>query len=228
MQFTLGDKREVHLLDQSVLPVTRKERRGDWKSSIGPRMKYGHASHNSICPYTNERCNIFNLSSPPLCTCPSSNFASVLRFACPYFILGLMLLFPFEYQTCLVSLFATQWFSVENFFRLEWEASSPAGLRGRSKAVPMMEVPRPRCQHPTSTRCLEVMDMDRAEVSGTKSFCLFVAQLQLLVYLFRNFLLFFFLYLSLLSFLPLFFLFSFILTFLSFKTLQHPHQGIKL
>ena len=52
MQFTFGDKGEVHLLDESVLPVTEKERRGEGKSSIGPRMKYGHASHNSICPFT--------------------------------------------------------------------------------------------------------------------------------------------------------------------------------
>ena len=55
MQFTLGDKGEVHLLDRSVLPVTVKERNGEGKSSIGSRMKYGHANHNSICPYTNER-----------------------------------------------------------------------------------------------------------------------------------------------------------------------------
>ena len=43
MQFTFGDKREAHLLDESVLPVTGKERRGKGKSSIGPRMKYGYA-----------------------------------------------------------------------------------------------------------------------------------------------------------------------------------------
>ena len=42
MQFTFGDKGEVHLLDESVLPVTEKERKGEGKSSIGPRMKYGH------------------------------------------------------------------------------------------------------------------------------------------------------------------------------------------
>ena len=54
MQFTLGDKREVHLLNESVLPVTRKERRGEGKSSISPRIKYGHATHYSICPYTNN------------------------------------------------------------------------------------------------------------------------------------------------------------------------------
>ena len=40
MQFTSGDKREAHLLDKSVLPVTEKERRGKGKSSIDPRIKY--------------------------------------------------------------------------------------------------------------------------------------------------------------------------------------------
>ena len=39
MQFTFGDKREVYLLDESALPVTGKERRGEGESSIGPRMK---------------------------------------------------------------------------------------------------------------------------------------------------------------------------------------------
>ena len=61
MQFTFGDKREVHLLDESVLPVTEKERRGEGKSSIGPRMKYGHANHKSNCPYTNGRCSVSTL-----------------------------------------------------------------------------------------------------------------------------------------------------------------------
>ena len=42
MQFTFGDKGEVHRLDESVLTVTEKRRR-EGKSSIGPRMKYGHA-----------------------------------------------------------------------------------------------------------------------------------------------------------------------------------------
>ena len=67
MQFTFGDKREVHLLDESVLPVTEKERRGEGKSSIGPRMKYGHANHKSNCLYTNGRCSISNLSNVKLC-----------------------------------------------------------------------------------------------------------------------------------------------------------------
>ena len=31
------------------LPVTGKERRRKGKISIGPRMKYGHANHNSLC-----------------------------------------------------------------------------------------------------------------------------------------------------------------------------------
>ena len=44
MQFTFGDKGEVHLLEESIiLPVTKKERRGEGKISIGPRIKYGHA-----------------------------------------------------------------------------------------------------------------------------------------------------------------------------------------
>ena len=58
MQFTLGDKGEVHLLGESVLAVTEKERKGEGKSSIGPGMKYGHANHNSFCPYTNGRCRV--------------------------------------------------------------------------------------------------------------------------------------------------------------------------
>ena len=48
MQFTFGDKREVHQLDGSALPVTEKERKGDGKSSIGPRIKYGHANHERL------------------------------------------------------------------------------------------------------------------------------------------------------------------------------------
>ena len=40
MQFILGDKREVHLLEESALPVTEKARRGEGKRNIGPRMKY--------------------------------------------------------------------------------------------------------------------------------------------------------------------------------------------
>ena len=47
MQFIFGDKREVHLLDGSVLPVTEKERRKEGKCSIGPKMKYGHRNHES-------------------------------------------------------------------------------------------------------------------------------------------------------------------------------------
>ena len=37
----------------------QKERRGQEKRSIGPRMKYGHTKHKSNCPYTNGRCSIF-------------------------------------------------------------------------------------------------------------------------------------------------------------------------
>ena len=44
MQFTYGDKGEVYLLDESVLPVTEKERRREGKRS--PRIKYGHANLN--------------------------------------------------------------------------------------------------------------------------------------------------------------------------------------
>ena len=58
MQFTFGDKREVYLLDESVPPVTKKERRWEGKRSIGPRMKYGHANLKSFCPHTNGRCSI--------------------------------------------------------------------------------------------------------------------------------------------------------------------------
>ena len=44
MQFTFGDKGEVYLLDESVLPVTKKERRQEGKRSFGPRMKFGQAN----------------------------------------------------------------------------------------------------------------------------------------------------------------------------------------
>ena len=44
MQLILGDKREIYLLDESVLPVTEKERRREGKSIIGPRMKYVNLS----------------------------------------------------------------------------------------------------------------------------------------------------------------------------------------
>ena len=40
MQFTLGDEREVYLLDESALPVTEKESMREGKRSIGPRMKF--------------------------------------------------------------------------------------------------------------------------------------------------------------------------------------------
>ena len=38
----------VHFLDKSALPVTEKERKGEGKSSIGPRIKYGHANHERL------------------------------------------------------------------------------------------------------------------------------------------------------------------------------------
>ena len=41
MQFTVGDEREVHLWDESVLPVTEKERKGEGKNSIAPRINTG-------------------------------------------------------------------------------------------------------------------------------------------------------------------------------------------
>ena len=60
MQFNFGDKREAHLLDESVLPVTEKERRGEGKSSIGTRMKWAsllmicvsifHPTADATCP----------------------------------------------------------------------------------------------------------------------------------------------------------------------------------
>ena len=43
MQFTFGGKREVYLMGESALSVTKKERRREGKRSIGPRMKYVHA-----------------------------------------------------------------------------------------------------------------------------------------------------------------------------------------
>ena len=58
MQFTLGDKGEVYLLDESVLLVTEKEKRGEGKNNNEPMMKYVHSRHNSVCPYTKERCSM--------------------------------------------------------------------------------------------------------------------------------------------------------------------------
>ena len=48
MRFTFGDKGEVYLLDESVLPVNEKEKRQEGKRSIGPRIKYGHANLKSV------------------------------------------------------------------------------------------------------------------------------------------------------------------------------------
>ena len=54
-------------MDESVLPVTEKERRGEGKSSIDPRMKYGHANRSyfmngsgvalfdMICKFSNDK-----------------------------------------------------------------------------------------------------------------------------------------------------------------------------
>ena len=61
MQLTCGYKRDIYLVDESVPPVTEKERRGEGKSSIGPKMKYGHANHKLNCPYTNGGCSVSNL-----------------------------------------------------------------------------------------------------------------------------------------------------------------------
>ena len=51
MQFTFGDKREVYLLDESALPLNKKESMREGKR----RMKYGHASLSSFNPNTNEQ-----------------------------------------------------------------------------------------------------------------------------------------------------------------------------
>ena len=60
MQFTLGDKREVYLLDESVLTVTEKESMREGKRSIGPRMKYGQANLSSFCTHTNKWVCVFH------------------------------------------------------------------------------------------------------------------------------------------------------------------------
>ena len=61
MQFTFGDEIEVHLLDDSALPVTEKESMREGKRSIGPRIKYGHANLSSVCAHTNKRVCVYNL-----------------------------------------------------------------------------------------------------------------------------------------------------------------------
>ena len=40
VQFTYGDKREVYLLDENALPVTKKEGMRKGKKSLGPRIKF--------------------------------------------------------------------------------------------------------------------------------------------------------------------------------------------
>ena len=57
MQFTFGDKGEVYLLDESALPVTKKEKWREGKITIGPRMKYGHANVPRY-PENNISCKI--------------------------------------------------------------------------------------------------------------------------------------------------------------------------
>ena len=80
MQFTFGDKREVYLLDESVLlPVTEKESMQEGKKSMGPRMKYVRTNPNSFCALTNERVFVFNLSSLSLYVTQMCIFASVLK-----------------------------------------------------------------------------------------------------------------------------------------------------
>ena len=105
MQFTFGDKREVYLQDESALPVIKKESMQKGKYSIGPRMKYGHSNLNLICAQTNGRVRIqpfisFRLYLSVIQICI---FSSVLRFECPYFILGPILFFP----TCIFSFSVT-------------------------------------------------------------------------------------------------------------------------
>ena len=47
MQFTFGDKKEVYLLDESILPVTEKERRQKGKnaSALGWNMDTQTLNH---------------------------------------------------------------------------------------------------------------------------------------------------------------------------------------
>ena len=63
MQFTFGDKGEVYLLDESAQPVTEKERRGEKKSSISPRMKYGHANLKPFSPYAEGAAYVIKIVS---------------------------------------------------------------------------------------------------------------------------------------------------------------------
>ena len=79
MQFTFGDKREVYLLDESVLPVTEKESMREGKKSMGPRMKYVRTNPNSFCALTNDWVFVFNLSSLSLSVTQMCIFASVLK-----------------------------------------------------------------------------------------------------------------------------------------------------
>ena len=48
IQFTFGDKREVYLQDESLLPVTEKESMRKIKKSIGPKTKYEDGNSNSF------------------------------------------------------------------------------------------------------------------------------------------------------------------------------------
>ena len=89
MQFNFEDKREVYLLSESVLPVSKKESMREGKKSIGPRMKYGHANLNSFCSRTNKRVCIFNFSSLSLCTWPSDKCV-FLRLFYNFFLFSLL------------------------------------------------------------------------------------------------------------------------------------------
>ena len=51
MQFTFGDKEEVYLVYESVLPVTKKERRREAKRSISPKIKYGDTNLKLNLPF---------------------------------------------------------------------------------------------------------------------------------------------------------------------------------
>ena len=83
MQFIFGDKREVYLLEESALPVTKKESMQERKRSIGPRVRYGHPNLTSFYPHTNEQVCVFNLSSLYFCTCPLRIFVYVCLFYNP-------------------------------------------------------------------------------------------------------------------------------------------------
>ena len=80
MHYIFCRGREVKLYDESVLLVTKKERKGKGKWTIGPRMKNGRANLCSFWAQKNSLSCVFNLSFMFACTL--SAIQKVVFFVC--------------------------------------------------------------------------------------------------------------------------------------------------